>query len=131
VIQGGTLEQHIPDVIGNDDHRHTPGAFSDHDVVLEPGSLAAHVVGAERTAVRSGHHQGVGQLGEGLVVSGRAGGDDLVEAIELPDKEFAVGVLWHPEEDERSRVAGALVDEARSRAREAAAPAARPREATG
>jgi putative glutamine amidotransferase len=123
VIQGGTLQQHIPDVIGNDDHRHTPGAFSDHDVLLDQGSLAARVVGAERTAVRSGHHQGVDELGEGIVVSGRADGDQLVEAIELPEKGFAVGVLWHPEEDERSRVIGALVEEARSRAREPAAPA--------
>jgi putative glutamine amidotransferase len=123
VIQGGTLQQHIPDVIGNDDHRHTPGAFSDHDVLLEQGSLAARVVGAERTAVRSGHHQGVDELGEGIVVSGRADGDQLVEAIELPEKGFAVGVLWHPEEDERSRVIGALVEEARSRAGEPAAPA--------
>jgi len=115
VIQGGTLQQHIPEAIGNDDHRHTPGAFSDHDVLLEPGSLAERVVGAERTAVSSGHHQGVDELGEGLVASGRADGDDLVEAIELPDKSFAVGVLWHPEEDERSRVVGALVEEARTR----------------
>jgi putative glutamine amidotransferase len=125
VIQGGTLQQHIPDVIGNDDHRHTPGAFSDHDVLLEPGSLAARVVGQDRTAIRSGHHQGVDELGDGLVVSGRGDGDGLVEAIELPDREFAVGVLWHPEEDERSRVVGALVEEARTRAGTSAAPASR------
>ena len=37
----GTLDQHLPDVIGSDDHRHTPGAFGDHEVRLEPGSLAA------------------------------------------------------------------------------------------
>jgi putative glutamine amidotransferase len=132
VIQGGTLQQHIPDVIANDDHRHTPGAFSDHDVLLEPGSLAARVVGGERTSVRSGHHQGVDELGEGLAVSGRADGDGLVEAIELPDKDFAVGVLWHPEEDERSRVVGAIVEEARSRAHEGTpAMAVRRREAHG
>jgi putative glutamine amidotransferase len=114
VIQGGTLDQHVRDVVQNDLHRHTPGAFSDHAVRLEPGSRAASVVGAERTDVKSAHHQGIDELGEGVVASGRAD-DDLVEAIELPDKQFAVGVLWHPEEDESSRVIGALVDEARSR----------------
>jgi putative glutamine amidotransferase len=114
VIQGGTLQQHIPDVIGNDDHRHTPGAFSDHDVLLDQGSLAARVVGAERTAVRSGHHQGVDELGEGIVVSGRADGDQLVEAIELPEKGFAVGVLWHPEEGDDAALFRALVEEARA-----------------
>jgi putative glutamine amidotransferase len=115
VICGGTLEQHLPDRVGHEDHRHTPGTFSDHEVRLEPGSLAARVVGAERSAVRSHHHQGVDELGEGLVVSGHAVKDDLVEAIELPDRRFAVGVLWHPEEDEQSKVIGALVEEARQR----------------
>jgi len=114
VIQGGTLQQHIPDVIGNDDHRPTPGAVSVHDVLLDQGSLAARVVGAERTAVRSGHHQGVDELGEGIVVSGRADGDQLVEAIELPEKGFAVGVLWHPEAGEDAALFRALVDEARA-----------------
>jgi putative glutamine amidotransferase len=123
VIQGGTLNQHIS---GLELHRHTPGVFSDHSVRLEPGSLAARVVGAERTEVKSAHHQGLDELGEGVVASGWAD-DELVEAIELPGRSFAVGVLWHPEEDERSRVVGALVEEARSRAR----PEPRLREASG
>jgi putative glutamine amidotransferase len=110
VIQGGTLTQHL----GSELHRHTPGAFTDHAVRLEPGSLAARVVGAEHTEVKSAHHQGLDELGEGIVASGYAD-DGIVEAIELPDREFAVGVLWHPEEDERSRVVGALVEEARTR----------------
>lgn len=136
VIQGGTLDQHLP---GLELHRHTPGAFSDHGVRLEPGSLAERVVGAERTEVKSAHHQGVDELGEGVVATGFAD-DDVVEAIELPERSFAVGVLWHPEEDERSRVVGALVNEARERMdapapppqlREAASPPAHPREAHG
>jgi len=110
VIQGGTLTQHL----GSELHRHTPGAFTDHGVRLEAGSLAARVVGDEHTEVKSAHHQGLDELGEGVVASGYAD-DGLVEAIELPDREFAVGVLWHPEEDERSRVVGALVEEARTR----------------
>ena len=110
VIQGGTLNQHL----GLELHRHTPGVFTDHGVRLEPGSLAARVVGDERTEVKSAHHQGLDELGEGVVASGYAD-DGIVEAIELPDREFAVGVLWHPEEDERSRVVGALVEEARTR----------------
>jgi len=110
VIQGGTLTQHL----GSELHRHTPGAFTDHGVRLDAGSLAARVVGDEHTEVKSAHHQGLDELGEGVVASGYAD-DGLVEAIELPDREFAVGVLWHPEEDERSRVVGALVEEARTR----------------
>jgi putative glutamine amidotransferase len=111
VIQGGTLNQHLPDLAL---HRHTPGVFTDHRVRLDPGSLAERVVGDERTEVKSAHHQGLEELGEGVVASGYAD-DGVVEAIELPGRSFAVGVLWHPEEDERSRVVGALVDEARDR----------------
>jgi putative glutamine amidotransferase len=133
VIQGGTLNQHL----GLELHRHTPGVFADHRVQLEAGSLAARVVGGETTEVKSAHHQGVEQLGEGVVVAGHAD-DGVVEALELPEKKFAVGVLWHPEEDERSRVIGSLVNEARERMeaaaprlREASPPPARPREAHG
>jgi putative glutamine amidotransferase len=110
VIQGGTLNQHL----GSELHRHTPGAFVDHGVRIEPGSLAARVVGDERTEVKSAHHQGLDELGEGVVASGYAD-DGIVEAIDLPGQSFALGVLWHPEEDEQSRVVGSLVNEARDR----------------
>jgi putative glutamine amidotransferase len=110
VIQGGTLNQHL----GLELHRHTPGVFTDHRVQLEPGSLAERVVGDERTEVKSAHHQGLEELGEGVVASGYAD-DGVLEAIELPDRRFAVGVLWHPEEDVQSRVIGSLVAEARDR----------------
>jgi putative glutamine amidotransferase len=115
VIQGGTLHQHL----GLELHRHTPGAFTDHGVRLEPGSLTERVVGAEQTEVKSAHHQGLDVLGDGVVATGWAD-DDVVEAIELPDRSFAVGVLWHPEEDERSRVIGSLVEKARERMQAAA-----------
>jgi putative glutamine amidotransferase len=111
VIQGGTLDQHLA---GLELHRHTPGVFTDHRVRIEAGSLAERVVGAELTEVKSAHHQGVEQLGEGVTASGHAD-DGVIEALELPDRSFAVGVLWHPEEDEQSRVIGSLVAEARDR----------------
>jgi putative glutamine amidotransferase len=109
VARGGTLVQHLPDRLGADDHRHTPGWFGDHEVRLEPGSLAASAVGEELTVVKSHHHQGVDELGEGVVASGWSVSDGIVEALELADHPFALGVLWHPEEDHRSRVVAALV----------------------
>jgi putative glutamine amidotransferase len=115
VACGGTLDQHLPEQVGHDDHRHTPGVFSDHEVRLESGSLAARAVGAETTAVKSHHHQGLDELGEGLTATGWSTEDGVVEAIELEGKPYALGVLWHPEQDERSRVAGSLVEAARER----------------
>jgi putative glutamine amidotransferase len=61
----------------------------------------------------SHHHQGVDRVGEGLVVTGRSVMDELPEAIELPERHFVLGVQWHPEVDETSRLVAALVDEAR------------------
>ncbi|MCD6015220.1 MAG: peptidase [Solirubrobacterales bacterium] len=111
VACGGTLDQHLADV---ETHLHTPGRFSDHEVRLEPGSLAARAVGRERAAVRSHHHQGVAKLGRGVVASGWAEPGGAVEAIEIPDSRWALGVLWHAEEERPSPVIAALTGAARS-----------------
>jgi putative glutamine amidotransferase len=116
VARGGTLVQHLPDVVGHEEHRHTPGEFSDHDVRLEPGSLAARAAGGERIAVKSHHHQAIGELGEGLEATGWSVPDEIVEAVEDLDRPFVLGVLWHPEQDESSRLIAALVEETRARA---------------
>jgi putative glutamine amidotransferase len=108
VALGGTLVQHLPDAVGHSDHLHTPGAFGDHLVRLEPGSLAARAAGAEELDVKSHHHQGVDRVGDRLRATGWAE-DGTVEAIELPDSDYALGVLWHPEEDGRSSVVSSLV----------------------
>ncbi len=111
VAYGGTIEQHLPEVLGHEEHRHTPGTFADHEVRLDPGSLAAHAAGAERTPVKSHHHRGIKEVGSGLKVTGWATEDDAVEALEDPSCPFVLGVLWHPEEDENSRLIKALVSE--------------------
>ena len=114
VALGGTLHQHLPDLVGHGEHRRTIGSFSDsdHDVHLDAGSLAARAAGEEVHVTKSHHHQGVDRVGQGLVVTGRATLDDLPEAIERPDRRFVLGVQWHPEADERSRLIAALVEEA-------------------
>jgi putative glutamine amidotransferase len=114
IALGGTLHQHLPDVVGTHVHRHTPGVFGDHEVRLEPGSLAARAVGAERSLVKSHHHQGLAELGDGLVATGWSD-DGLIEAVELPGEPFVLGVLWHPEEEEASRVIASLVEAARAK----------------
>jgi putative glutamine amidotransferase len=115
VAAGGGIEQHLPDVVGHEEHRHTPGAFADHRVRIAPGSLAERVIGRDNEAVKSHHHQGLDGLGDDVVATGWSVEDDVVEAIELPGQRFALGVLWHPEEDEASRVVAAVVEEARAR----------------
>jgi putative glutamine amidotransferase len=99
VARGGTLVQHLPDVLEDDRHLAAPGTWAEHTVRLRAGSLAARAAGAEHVSVKTHHHQGVAKLGEELVASGWSDRDDLVEAIELPGRDFALGVLWHPERD--------------------------------
>jgi putative glutamine amidotransferase len=113
VAAGGTIEQHLPQRLGHERHRPVPGQWAEHEVRLEPGSLVAETAGVRRLSVKSHHHQGVDELGTGLEVTGWATDDDTVEAIELPDQDFALGVLWHPEEDSTDRIIPALVDRAR------------------
>jgi putative glutamine amidotransferase len=107
---GGDLVQHLPDVVGSERHKHTPGEFADHDVDLLEDSRLAKVLG-ERAPVKSHHHQGYGRLGEGLEPVGWAE-DGTIEALEHPSKRFALGVLWHPEEGEDLALFEALVREA-------------------
>jgi putative glutamine amidotransferase len=111
VARGGDLVQHLPEVVGHERHKETPGVFADHGVEILSGTRLGKVVG-EHAPVKSHHHQGYGRLGEGLREAARAE-DGTVEAIEDPSKRFALGVLWHPEEGEDAALFRALVDEAR------------------
>ena len=110
VARGGTLLQHLPELLGHDEHRRVLGSFdgADHDVMLTEGSLAAAAAGELVHVTKSHHHQGVDRLGEGLVVSGISTFDELPEAIEMPERSFVLGVQWHPEADEESPVIAAL-----------------------
>jgi putative glutamine amidotransferase len=119
VALGGTLVQHLPERGAHEGHRRVIGTFdgSEHDVDVFDGTLAASVIGAGLHATKSHHHQGVEELGEGLLVGARSAlGDDLAEAIELPGRSFVLGVQWHPEADRTSPVIGGLAAAAREHA---------------
>ncbi|MDP4586228.1 MAG: gamma-glutamyl-gamma-aminobutyrate hydrolase family protein [Microbacteriaceae bacterium] len=100
VALGGDL---IPDIENYHPHRGGSGdpMFKDEPVILEPGSKIHHIFGRERVAVRSGHHQAVNRVADGLVVTARAE-DGIVEGTELPSATWVVGVQWHPEDDDGS-----------------------------
>jgi len=119
VARGGTLMQHLPERFGHHEHRRVVGSFdgADHDVELLPGTLVLRVVGEARHATKSHHHQGVERLGDGLLVSGISALDGLPEAIELPDRQFVLGVQWHPEADAMSPVVAGLVEAANAYSR--------------
>jgi gamma-glutamyl-gamma-aminobutyrate hydrolase PuuD len=109
VVRGGDLVQHLPDVVGHEEHRAVVGEFSEHEVRVDPASRLGEV----RGPVMSHHHQGLGRIGEGLREVAWAE-DGIVEAVEDPDKPFVVGVLWHPEAGEDQRLFDRLVEAARA-----------------
>ena len=112
VARGGDLVQHLPEVVGNDEHKQTPGAFAEHPVEVQSGTRLASLVG-ERSDVSSHHHQALGRLGADLVATAWAG-DGTVEGVEDPSRRFALGVQWHPEVLEDAGLFEGLVEEARA-----------------
>jgi gamma-glutamyl-gamma-aminobutyrate hydrolase PuuD len=112
VALGGDLVQHLPEVVGDEKHKHTPGEFADHDVDLVAGTRVQQILG-DHAPVKSHHHQGYGKIGEGLREAARSE-DGTIEALEDPSRRFAMGVLWHPEAGEDFALFEALIAEAQS-----------------
>ncbi|HEX2362074.1 MAG TPA: gamma-glutamyl-gamma-aminobutyrate hydrolase family protein [Jiangellaceae bacterium] len=116
VARGAPLEQHLPDRDGAGGeptvHEGAPGQYVQHDVIPCAGSRLASIIGAARS-VSSYHHQAPVRPGRGLV-AGAYAPDGTLEAIEDPDRDFYLGVLWHPEFDGQLELFDALVAAARS-----------------
>jgi len=118
VVLGGTLHQHLPDVVGHTDHSPDPGSYGSHEVRVTPGSRLAGVLGRVELAVPTHHHQAIDSLGSGLVATAWTD-DGTIEAVEFgPDGTdgFMIAVQWHPEAGEDSSLFEGLVAAARSRA---------------
>lgn len=98
VARGGSLHQHLPDVVGGEiAHRQAvDGRQPTHVVEVLPGSRLASIVGATRLSVNSFHHQAIDRLGDGLRACAWAP-DGTVEAVEDSSLRFALGVQWHAE----------------------------------
>ena len=115
INRGGTLLQHLPDVVGDDRYNKGGGNFNTNRVEVDPGTgLAALLDGDSELEVQSYHHQAVQDVGAGLRVTARAA-DGTIQALELEGVPFGVAVQWHPEEDaaEDARLFAGLVDAAR------------------
>jgi putative glutamine amidotransferase len=112
VARGGTLIQHLPDQLGNDSHRPDAVKLTTHDVQISAGSKLASVLG-EATMVPASHHQAINRLGTGLTTVGWTE-DQVIEAVELAGHRFGIGVQWHPEEGDDTRIFEALVNAAKA-----------------
>lgn len=98
VILGGTLIQHIPDVVeGALAHEQpNPRTEAGHSVEITEGTQLHRILGVREVAVNSAHHQAIATPASGTVINARAP-DGVIEGIELPTHPFCIGVQWHPE----------------------------------
>ncbi len=106
VRAGGSLHQHVPDLVGHERHGPPGDAFGKTTVRTGPGSVAASLLG-ERSLVRCHHHQSVREH-PGFAATAWAA-DGVVEAMEPPGERFCVGVQWHPEMSGDAELFRALV----------------------
>jgi putative glutamine amidotransferase len=96
VALGGTLHQHLPDVLGHNRHQQGDAVFTTSSVRTVPGTRLAALIG-ESSDAQCYHHQAIDRLGAGLVVSA-SDADGVIEAVEMPGDDFVLAVQWHPEE---------------------------------
>ena len=95
VYRGGTLIQHLPDVVGSNEYQRGNAEFTSLEMSVAPGSKLESIVGSTVTGSVY-HHQAIDAVGSGLTVSARSA-DDVIEAVEIDDYLFGVAVQWHPE----------------------------------
>ncbi len=111
VALGGTLHQHLPDLVGHDDHSPEPGGYGTHEVAIAPGSQLAAALRRDSAAVPTHHHQAIDRLGAGLVATAWTD-DGVIKAVEFDQstanghvagnggharQPFMLAVQWHPE----------------------------------
>ena len=96
VALGGTLHEHVPDVVGEDIHRSPEGFWANQPLRAEPGSQLAQVMGATEVTTTSGHHQAIKEVAVGLKVVAEAA-DGIIEALQVSEHPWALAVQWHPE----------------------------------
>jgi putative glutamine amidotransferase len=108
VVRGGTLHQHLPDVLGSTEHAPAPAVYGRHRVDVSADSLLARTLNRTELDVATYHHQAIDRLGSGLTVSALAP-DGTIEAVEDPSLPFFLAVQWHPEVDDDRSLFSALV----------------------
>jgi putative glutamine amidotransferase len=123
VALGGTLIQDVPSLmdtpITHDVDNSRPGGNYVHTVQINPASRLVAIFDKTTLTVNSMHHQSLRQPGPGVHITAHSP-DGVIEATEVPSKQFVLSVQWHPEEmfaedADMQRLFKAFVDAARER----------------
>lgn len=110
---GGTLHQHLPEIIGHDGHHPETEVFTlgEQDLNLEPGSRIAGIFGDDAPKISCHHHQAIDQIGDGLVATAWAQ-DGVIETVEAVGHPFVVGVQWEADQTRDERLYAAFAEAA-------------------
>ncbi len=111
VQRGGTLHQHLPEIVGNHDHDSVPGGFGTHKVTIKSPSTISKIIHEQTIEVPAHHHQAIASLGRDLAVTATSD-DGVIEAVEDPSYGFLVAVQWHPEVGQDKSLFAALAEAA-------------------
>ena len=106
VAAGGMLEQHLPDLVGHEEHSPAPGVYGSHLVRTVKGTKMSALLG-QQVVIPSYHHQSVSSH-PGYVPAAWAP-DGTLEAMERPASRFRLAVQWHPEAGQDDRLFEAFV----------------------
>ena len=113
INRGGTLIQHLPDVVGDNRYQKGNAEFTPADVEVDKSSILGSLVGEKVSNAALYHHQAIDDLGKGLKITAKSE-DGIVEAVELADHPFGVAVQWHPEQTlDDLRIFEGLIEAAR------------------
>ena len=97
IALGGTLIQHLPDVVGDSvKHRLPPRKPVNHPISVKTDSRLADIVNATNFSAPSWHHQALDFVADSLSVVAWAP-DGTIEAVEMADHPWCIAVQWHPE----------------------------------
>lgn len=103
VALGGTLTQHLPDIIGDQRYQLSPGVFNPISLEVENGTRIAQILGSSRrVTAHLYHHQAIDTVADGLAVTSTTE-DGIVQSVELESQQFGLAVQWHPEQDVSDR----------------------------
>jgi putative glutamine amidotransferase len=98
VNRGGTLIQHLPDVVGTTKYQLGNGVFSHQPIKIEAGTHLSQILSGKSSVDGAlYHHQALDTVGQGLTVTATTD-DNVIEAVELAGVDFGVAVQWHPEQ---------------------------------
>lgn len=98
VAKGGTLIQHIPDIVANCLAHEQPNPRTEpgHDIQIYENTLLDRLINSDKIQVNSAHHQAIKDVASGFRINAMAS-DGVIEGIEDTTHPFCLGVQWHPE----------------------------------